>query len=74
MSTKKILDQASIPGGNPDRPTRRGNTRTCTASKCGKKEFREGLCEGCYDDHVVEQGNAMSGDEISEAWDRARNS
>ena len=74
MSTKKMLDHEPIPGGNPDRPTRRGPTRTCTATKCTRKEYRQGLCETCYDDHVAEQGSTMSPDEITEAWDRARNS
>lgn len=74
MATKKILDRESIPGGNPDRPTRRGPTRRCTARKCGRVEYKQGLCEPCHDDHVREQEQGMTADEMNEAWDRARNS
>jgi hypothetical protein len=73
MTTKKILDNEPIPGGNPDRPTKQGVTRTCSMTKCSGKEFREGLCSSCWDDFQAGDGK-MSVDEQNEAWDRARNS
>jgi len=73
MSTKKILDREPIPGGNPDRPTKRGVTRSCSMPKCSRKEFKEGLCSSCWDDFKSDDSK-MSVDETNEAWDRARNS
>jgi hypothetical protein len=76
MTTKKILDHGteSVPGGNPNRPTRGGVTRVCCTTKCSEKEYKGGLCSDCWSDFVKKRDKGMTVDDQNEAWDRARNS
>jgi hypothetical protein len=74
MPSKKILDREPIPGGNPDRPTKRGDTKRCTTPRCTQKEFKHGLCSGCWEDFLEAKENEPDVDAINEAFDRARNS
>lgn len=74
MTTKKILDRSPIPGGNPDRPTRRGQGPRCSAVKCNDKPVHQGLCQYHWDDFKAEQAKKPSEDQWNEAFERAKHS
>ena len=74
MAGNRLFDEAPIPGGNPERPSRYGKTRHCTTRGCRRPEFKQGLCDPCWSEHEREARKRLTVDEVNEAFERAKDS